>query len=204
MAQNGESTMVVAFTSNIGLAKPDDTELAKNWVNSTKLQEDNNLIIIDQMDIPVTAYTPAFVAQTVNPDTGNGNRRGEYQDIQGIISGSFIIRMVDPGVGPGSGEYAIALPFVVDNVFHNVGTAFNATPGPFSVIGEGYIYDDSAVTTSGSVALDVVTVGGVSYVRLLTEAHTTPVKTSRLMRDAMPFTLATLDKVSGSFLYKKL
>lgn len=194
--------MGVSFTSNIGLAKPDDTELAKNWATATQLQDDNNVIVIDQMDIALSSYTPTINAQTTPPNVGAGSLRGEYQDIQGIIFGSFIVEFLTGGIVIGSGEYGISLPFVVDNVFHNVGTAFNATPGPFSVIGDGYIYDSGV----GAVlaALDVVTVGGVSYARFLTEAHTVPAKTSRVARENMPMTVADQDKFTANFIYKKL
>jgi hypothetical protein len=194
--------MAVTFTSNIGLAKPDDTELAKNWAIATQLADDNKLIIIDQMDITLSTYTPVIAAQTTAPSLGAGTSKGEYQDIQGIIMGSFLLEFVDPGVTVGSGEYGISLPFTADNTFHNVGTAFNATPGSFSVIGDGYIYDSGGVATAFA-SLDVVTVGGVSYVRLLTEAHTAPAKTSRIARDSMPVALGTLDKFVGNFIYKR-
>jgi hypothetical protein len=194
--------MAVTFTSNIGLAKPDDTELAKNWATATQLADDNKLIIIDQMDITLSTYTPVIAAQTTAPSLGAGTSKGEYQDIQGIVMGSFLLEFVDPGVTVGSGEYGISLPFTADNTFHNVGTAFNATPGSFSVIGDGYIYDSGGVATAFA-SLDVVTVGGVSYVRLLTEAHTAPAKTSRIARDSMPVALGTLDKFVGNFIYKR-
>lgn len=196
--------MTVLFTPNIGLATPDENEVAKNWATNTQLADDNNVIIIDQSDINLLTYTPAIAAQTTAPSIGAGTIRGEYQDMLGFVTGSFAIEFLDPGVTVGSGEFAISLPFVVDNVFHSVGTAFNATPGPFSVVGEGYIMDSSVVAQSGHIALDVVTVSGTSYVRMLTEAHTTPVKTSRIVRDSMPFALATGDTFIGSFFYKKL
>lgn len=197
--------MAVSFTANIGLAEPDNNELAANWATGAKLVEDNNLLIIDHMDIPLTTYTASINAQTTAPNIGSGGTElGEYQDIEGIIMGSFQITFFGSGITSGSGEYGIRLPAVADNSFHNVGTAFNATPGPFSVIGEGFIYDASAAATSGTLAIDVVTVGGVSYARLLTEAHTTPAKTSRMVRDSMPIVLAADDRLQGNFLYKKL
>lgn len=196
--------MVVNFTTNIGLAKPDETELAENWVNFTELQEDNNLIIIDKTDITLQTYVPVIRAQTTNPTQGSGGAQlGDYQDIEGFIIGRFLISFFSAGITAGSGEYGISLPAVADGSFHTVGTAFNSTPGSFSVIGEGYINDSSAVATSGSVALDVVTVSGVSYARLLTELFTAPAKTSRFMRDAMPFTVADGDIFTGNFCYKK-
>lgn len=197
--------MVVAFTSNIGLAKPDETEMAKNWAVSTELQEDNNLIIIDQMDLVLTSYTPVLSAQTTPPNTGTtGTLLGEYQDLQGMIQGHFLITFGGTGITSGSGEYGISLPAVADNVFHTVGTAFNGAAGPNSVVGEGFVYDSSAAATSGHVALDLVTVGGVSYLRMLTPAHTVPAKTSRLFTNSMPFAMADQDRFIGNFCYKKL
>lgn len=193
--------MAVTFTTNIGLAMPDETEMSKEWARNSKLAEDNNNIIADKMDITLTSYTPTLTAQTTPPSVGAGSIAGEYQDIEGFIMGGFVIKFTDPGVAVGSGEYAISLPFPVDGSFHSVGTAFNSTPGPFSVVGEGYFSDSSAVATSGSLALDVVTVTGVSYVRLLTQAFTG--KTARFVTNTQPVAVATADRIIGNYFYKK-
>ncbi len=196
--------MVVNLTPNAGLAKPSDGELAANWVRFTKLCEDNNLIIADLTDITTISYTPSLAAQTTAPSVGAGTRQGQYQDIDGFIMGNFVIKFVDPGVSSGNGFYAISLPVPADGSFHTIGNAFDTGTGSPSVIGEGFVLDISAASTSGTVALDLVTVGGVSYVRLLTEAFTSPAKTSRLFTNGMPYTLATGDAFCGSFFYKRL
>lgn len=195
--------MGVTFTPNIGLAKPDDTELAANWARFSDLADDNNQIIIDKMDINVVAYTPTFIGPTTNPNVGAGSIVGEYYNIQGIIFGTFTCLLTDPGVasGTGTGAYGISLPFPVDGAFHTVGTTLNDTPGTPSVVGEAYMTDASAVATSGTTAIDVVTVAGVSYARLITETYTT--KTARFFGPAIPFSLATGDAFSGNFVYKK-
>jgi len=194
--------MAVTFTPNIGLAKVTESELALNWARSAELQEDNNLIIIDETDVNLVAYTPVITATTTPPNVGAGVRKGEYQEAQGFIFGNFVLEFLNPGVIIGTGEYAVSLPFVADNVYHTVGTNFTLAPGTNSCIGEGYIFNDSSVNTSGTLALDVVTVAGVSYVRLVPETFIG--KTDRLVRDNMPFGLDTLDRISGQFFYKKL
>jgi hypothetical protein len=196
--------MVVAFTPNIALAKPSEDELALELARASKLYEDNNIIIMSETDNISVAYTPVITAQTTPPNLGTGTVRGEYQEFLGFIFGQFTFDCFDPGITVGSGEYGISLPFPADPVYHAVGTALNATPGPFSVIGEGQIWDNSNTNASGLVAIDVVTVGGVSYARMLTEAHTVPVKTSRIFRDSMPFALAVNDRAICSFFYKKV
>jgi hypothetical protein len=194
--------MAVTFTSNIGLAKPDATELALNWARATLLADDNNVIITDKTDINLVSYSPVPLGQFGNPDNGVGVRNGEYQDIQGFIIGSFRIKFVDPGVTGGSGEYAISLPFPADGSFHTVGNAFGTTPGVNSCIGEGYITDASVVNNSGTVALDVITLAGVGYARLVTEAY--PGKTASCFGNSTPFLLATGDLIAGSFNYKRV
>lgn len=192
---------MVAFTPNIGLAKPTETELALEWARSSKLQEDNNLILIDKTDVNLLAYTPVLTAQTTPPSVGTGFTEGEYMDFQGFIIGTFAVEFFDAGITVGNGEYGISLPFPVDGAYHSVGTALNQSTGTFSCIGEGYIWDNSSVGSSGSVALDAVTFGGVSYARLVTETHA--LKTSRVFRDSMPFAVANNDKFTGGFIYKK-
>jgi hypothetical protein len=194
--------MVVAFTPNIGLAKPDESELASNWVNGSELVEDNNNIIIDEMDIVLTTYTPTFIGPTTNPNVGAGHIRGEYCKVNGYIFGTFVIRCTTPGVaaGTGAGAYGISLPELADAVFHTVGTTLADTPGTASCIGEGYMTDSDSIPNSGTLALDLVHVGGVAYMRPITEAYAG--KTVRWFGPTLPFTLATDDNLAGSFFYK--
>lgn len=202
--------MAVTNTTYINLAKPDDTELAKNWASNGALHAAaNDLKIENNINLTLVPYTPVLTATTSAPNMGSGvgppagGAIGQYQNLNGFIMGNFSCNFVDPGVAVGSGEYAISLPFVVDNTFHTVGTTFNDSTGSLSCIGEGYICDISAVAASGSVALDVVTVAGVSYARMVTEAFTAPAKTAKVFRDSMPFAVATGDCLNGHFVYKK-
>lgn len=195
--------MGVTFTSNIGLAKPDETEVAENWANNTKLCEDNNLLIVAKTTLPNTGYTPTMIGQTTNPNIGIGIISGRYQEFQGFVWGSYLIQFTDPGVSAGSGEYGISLPFTLDTGYHSVGSALNGAVGSNDCIGEGYAFDATNVNNDGSVALDVVTIAGVSYMRMITELHTVPAKTSRIFRDGQQFGIATGDSFSGQFFFKK-
>jgi hypothetical protein len=193
--------MVVNFTTNLGLAKPTDVEVAKNWAELAKLAEDNNILIAAAMSFPLTAYTPTIIATTTAPTLGTGNIRGEYQDLRGIIQGTFVVEFLDAGITAGTGEYGIKLPFPVDGAHHVVGALLTDTTGTPDCIGDGYVWDNSTVATSGTVALDAVTIAGVSYARLVTETFVG--KTNRVVGSGMPFTVANLDRLTGSFCYKK-
>ncbi len=195
--------MAVSFTSNIGLAKPDETELVRNWVNFDQLQKDNNDQVAAKMNITLQTYNPSIIATTANPSIGSGVASGDYIDCDGIVMGNFRLTFVDPGVAAGTGEYAISMPQVFDSSFLTVGNSLTAAPGTNSVVGHGFLYDNSSVATSGSVALDAVTIGGVSYVRLIPEVYTAPAKTSSLVTNALPFVPATGDTFSGFFIFKK-
>lgn len=194
--------MAVTFTTNIGLAKPDKTELASNWIQGAQLYDDNNVIIKDKMEVDTITYTPTIIGFSSAPNTGVGSKVGEYQDFQGFIDGSIVINFTDPGVTIGGGEFGFSLPLVADSSFHTVGSALNLAPGANSCIGEGYLYDASAVTTSGTCALDLVTITGVSYARIITETFTG--KVNRMFRDNMPFGFANGDKLTLRFKYKKI
>lgn len=195
--------MAVNFTTYIALAKPDKNELAVNWIEGTQLYDDNTTIIEAKTNIPVVSYTPVITATSVAPTLGTtGAIRGEYVEVQGFIFGNYVVEFTGTGITSGTGEYAISLPSVIDNVFHTVVTSLNSNIGTASCIGEGFIFDADTFATNGEVALDAATVAGVSYVRMCTESHVG--KTSRLFRDANPFTMSTGDKFTGTFFYKKL
>lgn len=196
--------MVVSFTANIGLAKPDEFELAANWARFSELQKDNNDILASKMDIVLQTYTPTIIGQTSNPSLGAGVAKGDYINFEGYVMGNFVIPFVDPGVAAGSGEFGIRLPLVVDNSYHTVGTALNGAVGTNSVIGNGYMYDSSAIVSSGAFAIDAVTIAGVSYARLITEIFSVPAKTARVITSSQPFVPATGDAYNGFFIYKKL
>lgn len=194
--------MVVSFTPNIALAMPSEGEVASNWVNGTQLQEDNNAIIEDKTDVNLLPFGGTLKGHSADPSIGAGGIRYDYQEFQGLVWGSFVVLFADPGVATGTGEYGIKLPFVVDNAFHTVGAALNELPAFNSNVGGGYIYDASNQNASGPCALDVVTVGGISYARLVTEAYAG--KTNGLMGSTGPFSVANGDRFTGSFIYKKL
>jgi len=195
--------MAVTFTPNIGLAKPTESELAENWVNGPKLDEDNNLIIIDKMDVNLVSYTPTLISSGTQPNNGVGVEQGEYFEVQGFIFGLVTIPFLDPGVaaGTGGGGYGIKLPTLLDTSFHTVGTALTDVPGAASVIGEAYMRDSSSVNFSGPAAMDVVAVAGVHYGRLITETYTG--KTSRFWEPGLPAIVATDDQITANFFYKK-
>lgn len=195
--------MSVTFTTNIGLAKPTESELAKNWATATELADDNNQIIISKANIQVVSYAAVLIGPSTNPNVGAGSITAEYIDFQKIIFGEFVIKFTAPGVadGTGTGAYGISLPFLADNTFHTVGSSLNDNPGNASCIGEGYFVDSSAVNTSGMCALDVITTGGVSYARMMPEAYTG--KTVRFVGPSAPVALADGDGMTGSFIYKR-
>ncbi len=194
--------MAINFTPNIGLAKPTDDEVANDWVIGNELIADNNAIIVDEMDIVMTAYTPTFIALTTNPSLGAGTALGEYYITAGMCFGSFVLRALDPGVLPGTGvaSYGISLPTLADTTFHTVGTALTDNTAIASCIGEGYITDSSSIPNSGTIALELAHIGGVAYVRLIAEFYAG--KTQKWHGPGTPYTLATTDGITGTFMYK--
>jgi hypothetical protein len=196
--------VALSFTPNIGLTKFTESELALNWARVQNLASANNLIIIDKMDVNLITYTPALIGPTTNPSVGAGAALGEYYDFQGFIFGSFSLQFTDPGVntGTGTGAYGISLPVLLDNTFHNLGTALNNAPGPYVCVGEGYFIDASGTpASSGTTALDVVRIGGVDYLRMISEPYGG--KTVEWYGPSVPFAVQTGDQWTGQFCYKK-
>jgi hypothetical protein len=195
--------VAVTFTANIGLAKPTESELALNWARTQKLAEDNNNIIIDKFEFPSTAYTPTIIGPTTNPAVGAGQIKGSYQEFQGFVWGDFNMIFTDPGVsaGSGAGAYGISLPVNADNSYYAIGTALTSDLGFLACIGEGYFGDVGTIGNNGTVALDIVRIAGVDYMRMITEAYAG--KTAKWVGPTIPSTISTGDHLSGSFIYKK-
>jgi len=194
--------MPVTYTPNIGLAKPSESELAQDWVNTQKWAEDNNLIVAAKSNFPLKSYTPTMIASVTNPSYGSGGIYGEYLEFQGWIFGSFSMYFLDPGVsaGSGTGGYGIRLPTLADISFHNAVTFVDGIAAA-SVIGEGYFSDLSSVTTSGVTALELMRINGIDYVRQVPEPYTG--KTTQWVGPGVPVAAAHGDGLSGSFVYKK-
>ena len=193
--------MAVNTTTYIGLKKPTEDELALNWTRSADIIEDNNTQIIDKADVNIQPKTQALTASTTAPNLGAGSITMEIVDFEGFVTGSCNIVFTDPGVSAGSGVYGVSLPFEVNATYHAVGSALTDAPGAFDCIGEGYFYDSSAVGTSGSLAIDAVTVSGTSYARFITETFAG--KTARHVTNSQPVAPATGDRITFSFVYKK-
>jgi hypothetical protein len=195
--------MAVTFTPNIGLAKPTQAELALNWARTQKLAEDNNLLIIDKVEFPSQSYTPTIIGPTTNPNVGAGQIKGAFQEFQGYIFGDFNMIFSDPGVsaGSGAGAYGISLPALADNSYYAIGTTLTSDLGFLACIGEGYFGDVGTIANNGTVALDVVRIGGVDYARMITEAYAG--KTVKWVGPTFPSTISDGDHLFGSFIYKK-
>lgn len=194
--------MGVTSTPSIGLKKPDETELAKDWViNPPQWATVNNLAIVANTQVMAfTFYTPTIIASTLNPNLGAGGTIGEYINFNGIVFGRFRVLFQDAGIVPGSGNYGISLPQVVNATQHTVGNSLTAATGTNTCIGEAYLHDNSASVNCGLAALDTVTISGTSYARLVNE--TVAGKTTSVVSNNMPFIPANLDAYSGFFFYK--
>ena len=192
--------MGVTFTSNIGLAKPDEAELAENWVNGPNYNDDNNTLIENFSNIPMASYTPALIGSTTNPNLGAGATLGEYQVFRGFVFGRFRIFFHDPGIVAGIGVYGVSLPIVADGSYHTVGNSLTAISGVNSCIGDGLIIDQSTATNCGNLALELVTISGTSYVRMANELIAA--KASAFVSNNQPFIPADFDIYTGWFFYK--
>lgn len=193
--------MAVSFTPNIGLAKPDETELAANWARFTDLADDNNVAINAAAALTLTNYVPVLTSSGTAPSIGAGVATGQYQNLNGFILGNACIPFIDPGVSVGTGNYGISLPVLADATFHTINAGIGSALTN-SVIGEGYTWDNSTGNTSGTVAVDIVSSGGVHYGRMIPEAYTTPTKTSKLVSANLPFTAVDQDFFVINFFYK--
>lgn len=194
--------MVVSFTPNIGLAKPDLSELAKDWAVGNKLAEDNNNILTTKMTFTPVSYTPVLTLAGVVQANGTAPIvSGAYYEYNGWIYGTFVyVRGTGvSGITGSTNVLGISLPVPVSGAYHRIGGSFTSQPGDCDILGEGYYLTFLDVAKSGGGAIDCVFNAGTYYARMYCEQ--TP---------GVPFILdgnnglfAPGDGFSTNFLYKK-
>lgn len=191
--------MTVTFTSNLGLAKPDVEEVARNWVRFTELELDNKNAINDYLgDLSFQTYVPLLQATTSQPSLGTSDERRDGYFVElpnGFVFGGFILQF-GSGLNIGSGFYSITLPSLPDATFHEISSG---TAGDGDVIGQGSVRDANTATNSQTFALELVSFSGnTQNMRMYTEATAT----SRWVSHNVPFTFAGGDTMNGNFCYK--
>lgn len=131
--------MTVNFTTNLGLAKPTQDEIARLWAEDPPaLAADNNEILNPLIDRTIQTYVVDVTADTTNPDLGSGGvNKGRFRamrlgSLEIIVTGEFAIR-IGSSPDPGLGVYNFTLPVRINGNFHRTsGVAGNA-----DIIGEG-------------------------------------------------------------------
>lgn len=184
--------MTVNFTTNIGLAQPDTTEIARLWEDTDKLEEDNKKAINTYIgDIDPVIYTPTFAQSgTGHTVTGFSKIEGWYVTLPGkLVMGGFVI-ICNSSISPGtvSGDYLFGLPSSID-------TAFYQQSGFGEVIGQGFVRDQSSFSNSMTVSCGMFTTSN-SLFRLLMERGL-----NRVFGYNDPFILGVDDSISASFCY---
>lgn len=194
--------MVVSFTPNIGLAKPDLSELANNWAVGTKLAEDNNIILTQKMTFNTSSYTPVLtLAGAVQSLGTSGVATGSYYEFNGWIHGSFIYTRGTgvSGITGSTNLLGISLPVPVNGTYHRVGSSFTNQPADCDVLGSGYYLCSTDVNKSSGGAIDVIFSSGTYYARMYCE-QTTGIP---FILDGNNSLFAPGDGFTANFFYKR-
>jgi hypothetical protein len=140
----------------LGLITPVGSNFVKDWV----AQNDVNCELIDDftgaqasLASPLGTYTPVLTAVTTPPTLGTGSASvgGFYYKIFDQIYCWGFIRF-GTGLTAGSGVYSITLPFKAKSLI-----PASATLGAGPVIGNGYVWDDSAAAGRQAVSCQLRT-----------------------------------------------
>lgn len=192
--------MTVDFTTNLGLAKPDTDEIAREWADSgtDHWSSFNKTILNDYIgNTKIQTYIPLLTGTSANPNLGSGDnvrQDGWFCELPGgFIYGGFILRYGTSGINIGNGFYSVSLPEAIDTAFHTVSTA---TAGFGDVVGQGSLRDADVTSNSQTIAIELFT-GDV--VRLFTENTAS----GRWVTQSIPFVWEIDDTINGSFFYKR-
>lgn len=88
------------------------------------------------------AYSPAWAADTTNPNAGNGSVTGAYKTGRdGMVDAVIVVKMGTTGQSQGSGSYSLTLPVAASLVepFAVDGSAIYATNGKNYVMAPSYL-----------------------------------------------------------------
>jgi hypothetical protein len=196
------TAMTVNLTTNLGLRKPTQDEIARLW-EADDLSEDNNSDFNAAKPNDLSYSANGFIGGSqINFGTGGTLNHGLYVRMPGdFIFGWFVRVFGSSGVSVPAGDaILIELPVPADTTFHNESAIENGIVGTFDIIGEGFVRDNSDVANSMLFALDLVHISGVSYARPCTESYTG--KTQRFLDTADPVAWAASDSITGNFFYK--
>lgn len=134
-------------------------------------------------------YVPALTATTTDPNLGaDGTAVGAYHRNGLFVTGWAQFLFSGSGLDAGSGPYIISLPLDADVSIMQATEAAGAA----SILGGGFIRDDSTNLQSELVQVQLIT---ANVVRLRRHNATTAVTSSD------PFTWAEGDRISINFSY---
>lgn len=113
-----------------------------------------DILTASDIGLAATAWTPALTGTTTNPTLGSGGnftQSGFYYRVGKLVYASATLRFGTAGVSAGSGDYRISLP-----VAASASLAAAGTLGGAAIIGSGIVRDNSAVSASRAVAVQLV------------------------------------------------
>lgn len=119
---------------------------------ATLVDNSTNSTIIDSRQIPLTSYTPAWTAASVNPTLGNGTLTGHYTK-RGRECTVRLRLTVGSTTTFGTGIYYFSVPFIPSSTIAGTGTAWIIDSGTATFVGR------VASLTDGTARIAVFTPG---------------------------------------------
>lgn len=108
-AANTFGTVTITFSAGTSGHSFDDSNVLA--AGATLTNNANTSTVIDSRQIPLTSYTPAWTAASVNPVIGNGTLTGKYTK-RGRNVTVFLTLTTGGTTTYGTGVYRFSLPFV--------------------------------------------------------------------------------------------
>ncbi len=179
------------------------TPVGSNFIKDWPAQNEINCDLIDSYagqclpthDLGI--YTPQLLGSSTNPSlgtSGNGARaNGYYYRIFDQVYVWGEIRFASSGISIGSGFYSVTLPFTA-----TTGIGANATMARGLIVGNGFVYDNSAAGSRQPVVAQLRTTDSIHF-----GVRNNSGGVTELMTEANPIAWAVSDGLLWHVRYKR-
>lgn len=144
---------------------------------------------------PLQSYTAQLTGSSIDPTLGAGGYSiGYYYRFMDWVYAWGEFRFGTSGTAPGTGIFAVNLPLIADISL----VSSNGTPARGSIVGDGFLWDDSSDAGKRPLSVQLFTPTSVCFLRTLGDTS------SEFIYSGSPITWTINDGLTWSARYRRI